>query len=51
MVSKDEEIIALVTGGYKNLGLDISRKLKEAGYNVVITYRSNERKARETAEK
>lgn len=51
MVSQGEGIIALVTGGYKNLGLQISRKLKEAGYTVVVTYRTNEKKAREAAEK
>ena len=51
MASKNEGIVALVTGGYKNLGLHISRKLKEAGYNVVVTYRTSEKKARETAKK
>ncbi|MEA3560090.1 MAG: SDR family oxidoreductase [Candidatus Thermoplasmatota archaeon] len=39
------KMVALVTAGYKNLGMYISRELKEAGYKVVATYRSNERKA------
>jgi 3-oxoacyl-[acyl-carrier protein] reductase len=49
MASKNEEIIALVTGGYKNLGLKISKKLKKAGFNVVATYRTSEKKAKEAA--
>lgn len=41
------KIVALVTAGYKNLGRSISERLKEAGYKVVATYRSNESKAKE----
>ncbi|MGA1866641.1 MAG: SDR family oxidoreductase, partial [Thermoplasmatota archaeon] len=51
MASKKEEIVALVTGGYKHLGLYISRKLKNAGYKVVATYRTSEKKAKEAAKK
>lgn len=43
--------VALVTGGYKNLGLCISRTLKEAGFRVVSSYRKDRAKAMEMSEK
>ena len=49
MSLRDEELVVLVTGGYKNLGYWISRELKEAGYYVVATYRTEHRKAEMTA--
>lgn len=33
--------IALVTGGYKNIGLEISKALLDEGYEVISTYRSD----------
>ncbi len=33
--------VALVTGGYKKIGLEISKALKDMGYNVIATYRSD----------
>jgi NAD(P)-dependent dehydrogenase (short-subunit alcohol dehydrogenase family) len=45
MGGKGEKIVALVTGGYKNLGLFITKGLMEAGYRVVTTYRNRGREA------
>lgn len=39
--------IALVTGGSRGLGRSMAQHLAEHGVHVVITYRSNEREARE----
>ncbi|GEM_PF-3279434 len=44
-------ITALVTGGYKNIGLEISRKLLSVGYHVTATYRSDENRALEASER
>ena len=41
MASREKEVIALVTGGYKNLGLRISLDLKKAGYQVIVRPRGN----------
>ncbi|MGA1822343.1 MAG: SDR family oxidoreductase [Thermoplasmatota archaeon] len=41
---------ALVTGGYKNLGYTIASSLKGAGYLPVITYRTDEKRARKASE-
>ncbi|MFO8051269.1 MAG: SDR family oxidoreductase [Thermoplasmatota archaeon] len=41
------KIVALVTAGYKNLGRYISLEMKKAGYKVLATYRSDEKKAEE----
>ncbi|MFW3145526.1 MAG: SDR family NAD(P)-dependent oxidoreductase [Thermoplasmatota archaeon] len=43
--------IALITGGYKNLGLSISRTLKEAGFIVIASFRTERAKALEISEK
>lgn len=45
-----EDVVALVTGGYKNLGKEISKQLKDHGYRVVATYRSDQDLARKTSE-
>ena len=45
MASEGKKIIALVTGGYKNLGLFITRQLMEDGYRVISTYRTGSRQA------
>ncbi len=44
------DVIALVTGGYKNLGKEISKQLKDHGYRVMATYRSDQDLARKTSE-
>ncbi|MCB9540661.1 MAG: SDR family NAD(P)-dependent oxidoreductase, partial [Myxococcales bacterium] len=41
--------IALVTGGSRSLGREIALRLAEAGADVVITYKSNEAAAHDTA--
>lgn len=41
LVSTDTKV-ALVTGGNRGIGLAIAQSLKEAGFNVVVTYRSGE---------
>ncbi len=51
MAEMDEDAVALVTGGYRNLGYYISSELKEAGYNVVATYRTDRKEAERTARK
>jgi NAD(P)-dependent dehydrogenase (short-subunit alcohol dehydrogenase family) len=43
--------IALVTGGYKNIGLEISRALVNEGYQVISTYRSDKETAIENSKK
>ena len=47
---RSEKDVALVTGGYKNLGKEISRQLKDIGYRVIATYRSDKDLARKTSE-
>ena len=44
-----DNMVALVTGGYKNIGYAISRELKELDYHVIATYRSEERRAMEAS--
>ncbi len=41
--------VALVTGGSKGLGLEIARLLKEEGYLVALSYRSDVQAAREAS--
>ena len=43
--------VALVTGGSGGIGSAIAIKLSEKGFNVVITYLSNEKAAKEVIEK
>ncbi len=45
MVKGPEGTVALVTGGYRNLGYNISKGLKEDGYTVIATYRSDHKAA------
>ena len=42
---------ALVTGGSRGIGRAICLKLAEAGYPVIINYKSNEDEARQTLER
>ncbi len=44
-----DNVVALVTGGYKNIGSAISRELKGSGYRVIATYRSGEQRAMEAS--
>ena len=46
----NEEHVALVTGGSRGIGRAIAVELSEAGYKVIITYKSNDRAADETVE-
>lgn len=41
---------ALVTGGSRGIGRAVSIKLAEAGYNILINYKSNHEEAKKTAE-
>ncbi len=43
-----EDQIALVTGGSRGIGRAIAVELSEAGYDVIITYKSNDAAAEET---
>lgn len=42
---------ALITGGAKGIGLAVAEKLKNAGYNVVISYHSSAEKAKALQDK
>lgn len=42
---------ALITGGAKGIGRQISLSMAEAGYNIIVNYRSDEKAAREICEK
>lgn len=44
----NEEQVALVTGGSRGIGRAIAVELSEAGYGVIITYKSNDLSAEET---
>jgi 3-oxoacyl-[acyl-carrier protein] reductase len=46
----NEEHIAIVTGGSRGIGRAIAVELSEAGYKVIITYKSNDLAADETVE-
>ncbi|MGO9137139.1 MAG: 3-oxoacyl-ACP reductase FabG [Syntrophales bacterium] len=46
----EEEHVAIVTGGSRGIGRAIAVELSEAGYRVIITYKSNDRAADETVE-
>ena len=48
--SMNEEHIALVTGGSRGIGRAIAVELSEAGYEVIITYKSNDAAAEKTLE-
>jgi len=43
--------IALVTGGSRGLGRSIALKLAEQGSDIMLTYKDNERAAREAADR
>jgi len=46
----NKEHVALVTGGSRGIGRAIAVELSEAGYRVIITYKSNDLAADETVE-
>lgn len=46
----NEEHVALVTGGSRGIGRAIAVELSDAGYGVIITYKSNDAAAEETLE-
>jgi 3-oxoacyl-[acyl-carrier protein] reductase len=46
----NEKHVALVTGGSRGIGRAIAVELSEAGYKVIITYKSNDLAADETVE-
>jgi 3-oxoacyl-[acyl-carrier protein] reductase len=46
----NEDQIALVTGGSRGIGRAIALELSDAGYKVIITYKSNDPAAEETLE-
>jgi 3-oxoacyl-[acyl-carrier protein] reductase len=46
----NEEHVAIVTGGSRGIGRAIALDLTEAGYRVIITYKSNDLAADETVE-
>ncbi len=46
----NERPIALVTGGSRGIGRAIAVELSEAGYGIIITYKSNDQAAEETLE-
>jgi 3-oxoacyl-[acyl-carrier protein] reductase len=46
----NEDQVALVTGGSRGIGRAIALELSDAGYRVIITYRSNDPAAEETLE-
>ncbi|MDO8723007.1 MAG: 3-oxoacyl-ACP reductase FabG [Syntrophales bacterium] len=46
----NEQQVALVTGGSRGIGRAIAIELSEAGYRIIITYKSNDAAAEETLE-
>lgn len=46
----NEEHVAIVTGGSRGIGRAIAVELSEAGYKVIITYKSNDQAADEALE-
>lgn len=49
MILMDDDRAALITAGYKNMGLFISRELSKNGYTPILTYRSDEEVANRVA--
>ncbi|MGA1794203.1 MAG: SDR family NAD(P)-dependent oxidoreductase [Thermoplasmatota archaeon] len=49
MSKEEDNMVILVTGGYKHLGYWITRELKQAGFYVVATYRKDRKIAEATA--
>lgn len=45
-----DDCVALVTGGYKNIGLEISRILVKIGSKVIATYRTDKERAMRASE-
>src|SRR3954469_21367139 len=45
-MSNDEKKLAIVTGGNRGLGLEVSRQLAQKGYHVVLTARDPEQAKR-----
>ena len=43
-----EKQVALVTGGSRGIGRAIAVELSSAGYNLIITYKSDDASAEET---
>ncbi|MHB1484972.1 MAG: SDR family NAD(P)-dependent oxidoreductase [Saccharofermentanales bacterium] len=50
-IQKDQQRVAIVTGGTRGIGLAISRFLAEDGMHVLAVYRSNKQEAEAAAEK
>jgi NAD(P)-dependent dehydrogenase (short-subunit alcohol dehydrogenase family) len=51
MQQRDEEKVAIVTGGGRGIGQAISIRLASEGYHIALNYLSNRESAQETADK